>query len=76
MDQLYTWCIAHPLYCTITGIILSIFLSLINLDKVKIFAFTISQLIRKILGRKVEDKIENIVDAFNAGLHSDNERKK
>jgi hypothetical protein len=76
MDQFYNWCIAHPLYCTIAGIVLSIILGMINLDKVKFIGFTLSQLIRKTLGKKVEQKVEDIVDAIDKGMHCDDEIKK
>lgn len=76
MEQYYTWCVTHPIPCTIAGVVLSIVLGLANLDKIKMAAFAFSQLVRKTLGRKVEEKLENIVHAIDEGLHSDNEVKK
>lgn len=76
MEQYYTWCVTHPIPCTIAGVILSLVLGLVKVDKVKMAAFTLSQLIRKTLGAKVEEKFEDIVEAIDEGLHSDNEVKK
>jgi hypothetical protein len=74
MEQAYNFLIAHPMYCTIGGLVIAFLLGLVKLDKVKMFAFTCSQFIRKTFGRKVEQKIEDIVDAINEGLKSDNEK--
>jgi hypothetical protein len=76
MEQYFNWCIAHPGTCTVAGVVLSIVLGLVNKDKIKMVGFTISQLIRKTLGRKVEEKVEDIVEAISDGLQSDNEVKK
>lgn len=75
MEQYYNWCMAHQMLCGVAGFVIVFLLGLIKLDKVKMFAFTLSQLIRKTLGRKVEQKVEEIVDAVDEGLKSDNKQE-
>lgn len=43
--------------------------------KVRLFAKNVSKFIRIRFGKKFEDKIENVVSAFNEGLKSDNEEE-
>ena len=74
LAQYYTWCVDHQVIIGVIGFALTAILGLVNLGKLKMLAFTASQLIRKTLGKGVEKKLEDIVDAIDEGLKSDNDK--
>jgi hypothetical protein len=68
-NLIYAWCMDHQL---IVGIVSSIFcLAVPNTIFVKA-GFFISQFVRKVGGRKVEEKLEAIVDGLEQGMKGDN----
>ncbi len=68
MDTVYQWLMAHQLLVTIVSSIIC--LAIPNTVFVKT-GFFISQFVRKVAGKKLEEKVEKIVDGFEEGLHSD-----
>jgi len=67
-NMIYTWCMEHQLY---VGICVSVFcLAVPNTIFVKA-GFFLSQFVRRVGGKRAEEKIEAIVDGFEQGLKSD-----
>jgi hypothetical protein len=76
MNQIYLWCMENQLIVgAITGFIFMVIGAVLTKDKLLNFGFNLSQWIRKILGAKAEEKIEEIVHTIDEGMKSDNKPK-
>jgi hypothetical protein len=73
MEHLFQWCMAHQALCGIGATLVSFVIgwALPN-DKIAKAGFFVSQFIRRAFGAKLEEKIENVVDAFDKGMKGDN----
>jgi len=74
MDQLFKWAAENAVICSLIGVVLAFILGA-NKNKVKMLGFTISQYVRKLFGRKLEQALENTIDAISEGLKSDNDKE-
>jgi hypothetical protein len=74
MDQLFKWAAENAVLFSLIGVVLAFILGA-NKNKVKMFGFTISQYVRKLFGRKLEQALENTIDAISEGLKSDNDKE-
>ena len=76
MNQIYLWCMENQLIVgAITGFIFMVIGAVLTKDKLRNFGFNLSQWIRKTLGVKAEEKIEEIVHIIDEGMKSDNKPK-
>lgn len=78
MEAIFTWCAEHSVLCTTAGVILAFLLGSKKVrEKMKMFGFTLSQGVRKTLGRKFEELIEEgIIGSLYRGMRSDNKKDK
>lgn len=76
MEDLYNWFMAHKAITTLISISLPFLIGLV-VPQPKIIRecfFNVSQFIRRVFGAKVEEKVEEVVQAINDGLHADNKK--
>ena len=73
MEHLFQWLMAHQALCGIAATLVSFIIGwALPSDKLMKVGFFVSQFIRKTFGAKLEEKIEDVVDAFDKGMKGDN----
>lgn len=72
MEQIYQWCMAHQAIMAIAASLLTFAIgwALPN-DRIMKAGFFVSQFIRRVAGKKLEEKIEQAVDSFDKGMKGD-----
>lgn len=71
MEHLYQWAQSHAAIMSIVSFVV-VFLLGLAVGKAQKIGFAISQFVRHVLGKKVEEKLEEVVDGIDKGMHSDN----
>jgi hypothetical protein len=74
MEGLFKWAAENAVLCSLIGVVLAFILGA-SKSKVKMFGFMASQWVRKLFGKKLEQALEDTVDAIADGLKSDNDQK-
>jgi hypothetical protein len=76
MESIYNWAQAHQ---ALVGVGSTLFVLIIGAiatrDKMMKIGFMLSQFLRRTFGAKVEEKIEDIIDALDKGMESDNPKE-
>ena len=68
----YKWSMSHGMIVTVLSSLLTLLIGwIIPNDKAIAIGFAISQAVRHIAGKKLEEKIENVIDGIDKGMHGD-----
>jgi uncharacterized membrane protein len=74
MEQIFIWAHAHQAITGLISFVLAIGLVAVPNDVVIKAGFTVSQMVRKLLGEKVEKAIQEKAKAFEQGMESDDKK--
>ena len=75
MEAIYLWCQAHQAAVFVAAPIVAFLIGYVLPNDAAVrLGFNISQFIRRCFGATLENKVEEIVDSIDRGMHSDDKK--